>query len=408
MAGAVTDAPRRGPASDRERLIAYEAARLFLERARRARPNLVVDDGDAAPRGGRSAPAWTGSRWRWSWPRRGSAPCRSSGSPRARRRVPAADRRRPHGDAPPADAAGLDRVERRPARRRRAGRPAPPGRVPGTVHAGGRRSGRRRRRGGDRLRVLDVSAGWSTRASCCFDDTTGRYRLLETIRQFGLDRLRDGGELAARGTGTPSGAPSGASRSAGASTTSNRPEPPRPARRVRRPRLGLRRTPTTPTASARGSAGRAPTWDASRSSTDSGLVAARDGRRRSRRLGGGRGRPLRSQRLLGRTSFLDLAARAEPLPRSRGPRRHDAILRFFQAAWTALATGDLAEVDRPRSTRPSASATTMPRGTTPASCAAPPPTRASSTSWTEGPSPSSAASRSTAGCRSPITRRSRW
>src|SRR4051795_5565623 len=38
------------------------------------------------------------------------------------------------------------------------------------------------------------SVGWSTRASS--SSTTGHYRLLETIRQFALDRLREAGELA--------------------------------------------------------------------------------------------------------------------------------------------------------------------------------------------------------------------
>ena len=43
--------------------------------------------------------------------------------------------------------------------------------------------------------VLDVIGRLVDKSLVLLDDTDGRYRLLETIRQFALDRLRDGGEL---------------------------------------------------------------------------------------------------------------------------------------------------------------------------------------------------------------------
>ena len=66
---------------------------------------------------------------------------------RARPPVPAAHRRGPHGAGPPADPAGLDRVEPRPARAGRAGRLPPPQCVHRAVPAGGRRGRLRGRRG---------------------------------------------------------------------------------------------------------------------------------------------------------------------------------------------------------------------------------------------------------------------
>src|SRR5262249_33725602 len=44
--------------------------------------------------------------------------------------------------------------------------------------------------------VLDVIGRLVDKSLVLLDDDDGRYRLLETIRQFALDRLRDGGELA--------------------------------------------------------------------------------------------------------------------------------------------------------------------------------------------------------------------
>ena len=137
--------PAAGVAVAPERLDAYEAARLFLERARRVRPNLVVDDDTAAHvvavcvrlDGIPLALELAAARTR-------TVPLDRLAA-RSRRRLPAPHRWGPHGPAPPADPARLDRVERRSPRRRRAGGAAPPGRVPGPVPVGGRRDGGRRR-----------------------------------------------------------------------------------------------------------------------------------------------------------------------------------------------------------------------------------------------------------------------
>ena len=48
----------------------------------------------------------------------------------------------------------------------------------------------------DRNAVLDVLGRLVDKSLVQLDPTTGRYRLLETVRQFGLDRLREAGELA--------------------------------------------------------------------------------------------------------------------------------------------------------------------------------------------------------------------
>ncbi len=72
-------------------------------------------------------------------------------------------------------------------------------------------------------------------------------------------------------------------------------------------------------------------------------LAARDGRDDPRSWAAAVAGVSRLAATLGRTSFLDLAARAEPLldPEDLGSRFH---LRFFQAVWTALTTGDLTDV----------------------------------------------------------------
>jgi hypothetical protein len=45
--------------------------------------------------------------------------------------------------------------------------------------------------------VLDLISRLVDKSLVLLDDTTGHYRLLETIRQFSVDRLREAGELAA-------------------------------------------------------------------------------------------------------------------------------------------------------------------------------------------------------------------
>ena len=97
-------------------LEAFDAALLFLERARQARPNLALDDRASGPRcrhlhpvGGHSA----GDRARRG--ARALALARSVGD-RSQRCLPSADRWCAHGAASPADVVRVDRVERRPPR----------------------------------------------------------------------------------------------------------------------------------------------------------------------------------------------------------------------------------------------------------------------------------------------------
>ena len=98
--------------------------------------------------------------------------------------------------------------------------------------------------------VLDLVSRLVDKSLVLFDDTTGRYRLLETIRQFSLDRLRDARELTEH-TGPARRVVRGLVRVARPrrARLRHRSVPSHPSRRVRRPRLGLRARPdTSPTA----------------------------------------------------------------------------------------------------------------------------------------------------------------
>ena len=190
----------RGPAAGAtvapERLDAYEAARLFLERARRVRPNLVVDDDTAA---------------------HVVAVCvRLDGIPLAlelaaarTRTVPLDRLARGLDDAFRLLTGGartalprqqtllasiawsvdlLDDAERAVLRRLAVFRGPFPLEAAEAVAA-------------DDVAVtsydvLDVISRLVDKSLVLLDDTTGDYRLLETIRQFSLDRLREAGELA--------------------------------------------------------------------------------------------------------------------------------------------------------------------------------------------------------------------
>ena len=116
--------PTRGQlAVAAERCAQYEAVRLFVERAPAAQPGFALTDRERAGAWRRSAAGWTASRWRSSWPRRAcrllpvGADRRAAGRP-----LPPADGRQPHRAAAPADAAGADRLELRPAAASRSGR----------------------------------------------------------------------------------------------------------------------------------------------------------------------------------------------------------------------------------------------------------------------------------------------
>ena len=188
--------PAAGVAVAPERLDAYEAARLFLERARRVRPNLVVDDETAA---------------------HVVAVCvRLDGIPLAlelaaarTRTVPLDRLARGLDDAFRLLTGGartalprqqtllasiawsvdlLDDAERAVLRRLAVFRGPFPLEAAETVAA-------------DDVTVtgydvLDVISRLVDKSLVLLDDTTGDYRLLETIRQFSLDRLREAGEVA--------------------------------------------------------------------------------------------------------------------------------------------------------------------------------------------------------------------
>ena len=135
---------------------------------------------------------------------------------RLERRPAAADRRRPRPAGPPADDARRHRLELRPARPDGAGPLPPPGRLRRRLHLrGGRRRSDERLDGssgrGDGDRPLPTpparpdastaSPRWSRRASAAgrrpATAEEPRYRMLETVREFGLERLAASGEEAA-------------------------------------------------------------------------------------------------------------------------------------------------------------------------------------------------------------------
>ena len=118
---------------------------------------------------------------------------------RARRPVPAADRRSPHGHGPPADPGRLGRLEPRPTRRRPNRSPFRrlgvfAGRFPleaaeAVVAAAG---------DVDPAEVFDLVSRLVDKSLVAVDEGRRgepRYRLLETLRAYALDRARTAGEL---------------------------------------------------------------------------------------------------------------------------------------------------------------------------------------------------------------------
>ena len=137
--------PRSGEVVPVEQLDAFDAVTLFLERARQARPDFVVDE--------RSAPHIAAICTRLD----GIALAIELAAARTRslpvdrlaagldHGLPSAHGRASHPRAAPTDAPGVDRLELRPARRHRSGGAPPAGGLPGEVR-------RRRRRGHCRRR----------------------------------------------------------------------------------------------------------------------------------------------------------------------------------------------------------------------------------------------------------------
>lgn len=188
-------APARDEHVTLERLDAYEAARLFLDRARRVRPNLAVDDRAVASI---------------------VAICsRLDGIPLALELAAARARTVPLQRL----AAGLDDAFRMLTGGARTAMPRQQTLLASIGWSVDLLDDRERavlRRlavfqgpfeleaaeavaGGDELvdpyDVLDVLGRLVDKSLVQFDEATGRYRLLETIRQFSLDRLREAKEI---------------------------------------------------------------------------------------------------------------------------------------------------------------------------------------------------------------------
>ena len=133
--------PPAGAAIPYEELGGYEAVRLFLERARQGRPDLVLDESSARSDREHLSEARRDSPGHRAGRGPGSHPPAGSPRGRARRRLSPPHRRVAHGAGSPADAARIHRVVGRPARRCRRGRVPAAGRVPGLVHPRLGRSG---------------------------------------------------------------------------------------------------------------------------------------------------------------------------------------------------------------------------------------------------------------------------
>ena len=130
---------------------------------RPAQPGFALDRRATRRRWRRSAAGWTASRWRSSWRRRGCGRCRVE-QIAARlddrfRLLTGGSRTAP---AAPADAAGADRLELRPAGRAGAGAAAPAGGLRRRLDAGGGRGGLRRRRPRGAARCSTCSRSWWT------------------------------------------------------------------------------------------------------------------------------------------------------------------------------------------------------------------------------------------------------
>ena len=194
--------PLAVPEADPGSATGRPAVDLFVERARAARPGFELDP-ETAPLVAEIAAGWTACRSRSSWRPRGSA---SSGSPEilvARRPAPggllrdrpAARRRR----APLADAR---RVELRPtprATRRRCSTSSP------CTGAARRCVARRRRRtpwaGRDDGTTCSAALVDKSVVTVSFPGGVARYDLLDTVREYVLERLAGSGRARGRAAG---------------------------------------------------------------------------------------------------------------------------------------------------------------------------------------------------------------
>ena len=178
----------------------YPAVRLLARPGRRGRPGLRASTADTLAPSSRSCRRLDGLPLaiELAAARLRVLPVAEIAS-RLSRPVPAAHRRQPHRAAPAPDAAGRRRVELGPAQ------PPPSGCSP----SGSRSSPPARRRERDGGRALDDRldrrrrpgpARWRWPTSRCCSRRPApepRYRMLETIREYGVERLAEHGEVAA-------------------------------------------------------------------------------------------------------------------------------------------------------------------------------------------------------------------
>ena len=189
--------PERAP--DVPTLSQYDAVALFVERARRARPSFAISEANAAAiaqichrlDGIPLAIELAAARCR--------SDVRRTRRRRARRPLPAVDRRRPHGDGPPTNPGRLGRLEPRPPRRqasrsRSAGSACSPDRSPSKPP----RQSWQRGATSTPAEVFDLVSRLVDKSLVAIDEHPRgelRYRLLETLRAYALDRARAAGEL---------------------------------------------------------------------------------------------------------------------------------------------------------------------------------------------------------------------
>ena len=185
--------------STRRSSSSIDSVRLFVERAQAVDPTFALTLEDAP---GRRAPVPS--------PRRSAPGDRAGGVARRRppgrrdrrspgRSLPPPGRRQPDGAVPPADAQGHAGLELQPADR--AGAPDAPTAVGVRRRRAARchRSDRRARRGAARATRSTLLGELVDQSLVTLDDATAmpRYRMLETVREYGRDRLVEHGERAA-------------------------------------------------------------------------------------------------------------------------------------------------------------------------------------------------------------------
>ena len=144
----------------------------------------------------KSAIGWTAFRWRSNWPPPGCAPCRSRTiAARLQDRFRLLSRRRSYCITSPTDAARADRLESRPSNGWRTRPLSPVGRLCRRLDCEGR-GGRVRRRSNRARGCSDLLAQLTDKSLVAMESESGRYALLETVRQYAQEKLVSSGEEA--------------------------------------------------------------------------------------------------------------------------------------------------------------------------------------------------------------------